>query len=56
MPVASLRIGDVVLVRSGGRIPADGRIAEGAAELDESMITGESRPVPRSVDDRVVAG
>ena len=56
VPVASLRIGDVVLVRSGGRIPADGRIAEGAAELDESMITGESRPVPRSVDDRVVAG
>jgi len=56
VPVASLRTGDVVLVRSGGRIPADGRIVDGAAELDESMISGESRPVPRSVGDAVVAG
>ncbi|MBC9003026.1 heavy metal translocating P-type ATPase [Micromonospora aurantiaca (nom. illeg.)] len=54
--VADLRVGDVVLVRSGGRVPADGRIVDGAAELDESMITGESRPVPRAVGDRVVAG
>ncbi|RZU76340.1 Cu2+-exporting ATPase [Micromonospora kangleipakensis] len=51
-----LRVGDVVLVRSGGRVPADGRIVDGSAELDESMITGESRPVPRAVGDRVVAG
>ncbi|MGN9811325.1 heavy metal translocating P-type ATPase [Micromonospora sp. BQ11] len=55
-PVADLRVGDVVLVRSGGRVPADGRIVDGGAELDESMITGESRPVPRGVGDRVVAG
>jgi P-type Cu2+ transporter len=48
--------GDVVLVRSGGRVPADGEIVEGSAELDESMITGESRPVSKSVGDRVVAG
>jgi Cu2+-exporting ATPase len=54
--VADLRIDDVVLVRSGGRVPADGRIVDGAAELDESMITGESRPVSRGVGDRVVAG
>ena len=51
-----LRTGDVVLVRSGGRVPADGEIVEGAAELDESMITGESRPVAKAVGDRVVAG
>jgi Cu2+-exporting ATPase len=56
VPVAQLRIGDTVLVRSGARVPADGRIVEGAAELDESMITGESRPVPRGTGDRVVAG
>ncbi|MFU8871677.1 heavy metal translocating P-type ATPase [Micromonospora sp. SL4-19] len=56
VPVAGLRVGDLVLVRSGGRVPADGRIVDGAAELDESMITGESRPVPRAVGDRVVAG
>ena len=56
VPLGGLQIGDVVLVRSGARVPADGRITEGAAELDESMITGESRPVPRSAGDRVVAG
>ncbi|WP_243710181.1 heavy metal translocating P-type ATPase [Micromonospora sp. KC213] len=54
--VSELRVEDVVLVRSGGRLPADGRIVDGVAELDESMITGESRPVLRSVGDRVVAG
>jgi P-type Cu2+ transporter len=51
-----LRAGDVVLVRSGGRVPADGEIVEGSAELDESMITGESKPVTKDVGDRVVAG
>jgi P-type Cu2+ transporter len=56
VPVGSLAVGDVVLVRPGGRVPADGRIVEGAAAFDESMITGESRPVTRKVGDRVVAG
>jgi Cu2+-exporting ATPase len=56
VPVAELRVGDVVLVRPGARIPADGRIVDGAAEFDESMITGESRPVLRTSGDRVVAG
>jgi len=51
-----LRAGDIVLVRSGGRVPADGEIVDGAAELDESMITGESKPVTKDVGDRVVAG
>lgn len=53
---ADLRLGDVVIVRPGGRVPADGRIVDGAADLDESMITGESRPVHRATGDRVVAG
>ncbi|GAA3349439.1 heavy metal translocating P-type ATPase [Amorphoplanes nipponensis] len=56
VPIADLRLGDVVLVRSGGRVPADGHIVDGSAEIDESMITGESRPVARAVGDRVVAG
>ncbi|MGW4946494.1 heavy metal translocating P-type ATPase [Actinoplanes sp. NPDC004185] len=56
VPVGDLRVGDTVLVRSGARVPADGRIVEGSAELDESMITGESRPVARAAGDRVVAG
>jgi P-type Cu2+ transporter len=56
VPLSALRPGDVVLVRSGARVPADGEIVEGEAELDESMITGESRPVPKGPGDRVVAG
>ena len=56
VPISALRVGDVVLVRPGARVPADGVIIDGAAELDESMITGESRPVEKSVGDRVVAG
>ena len=54
--IADLERGDVVLVRPGGRVPADGEIVDGSAALDESMITGESRPVDRGEGDRVVAG
>ncbi len=56
VPVASLAPGDVVLVRSGARVPADGTVTEGAAEFDESMITGESRTVLRRKGDPVTAG
>jgi P-type Cu2+ transporter len=56
VPVSQLQPGDVVLVRPGGRVPADGSILDGGAEFDESMITGESRPVARSRGGRVVAG
>ena len=51
-----LRSGDVVLIRPGGRVPADGVIIDGEAELDESMVTGESRPVAKGPGDRLVAG
>jgi P-type Cu2+ transporter len=54
--LAELGVGDVVLVRSGGRVPADGTIVSGSAAVDESMITGESRAVRRGAGDRVVAG
>jgi P-type Cu2+ transporter len=54
--ITDLRVGDVVLVRSGARVPADGQIADGEAELDESMITGESRPVGKGPGDKLVAG
>ena len=56
VPVGDLRPGDVVLVRPGGRVPADGQVVAGTAEVDESMVTGESRPVPKGEGDRVVAG
>jgi Cu2+-exporting ATPase len=54
--LADLAVGDLVLVRPGGRVPADGAVADGAADVDESMITGESRPVPKAPGDHVVAG
>lgn len=54
--LADLRVDDVVLVRPGARVPADGRVVDGTAEVDESMVTGESRPVSRTGGDRVVAG
>ncbi len=56
VPITVLSVGDVVLVRPGGRIPADGTIRSGVVELDESMVTGESRPVERGPGDPVVAG
>ncbi|WP_254455849.1 heavy metal translocating P-type ATPase [Paeniglutamicibacter quisquiliarum] len=54
--LSELAAGDILLVRSGARLPADGEITEGRAELDESMITGESRTVPRGPGDTVIAG
>ncbi len=54
--VDRLTPGDVVLVRSGGRVPADGEIVDGQAELDESMVSGESRPLAKGPGDAVVAG
>ncbi|WP_082479569.1 heavy metal translocating P-type ATPase [Agreia sp. Leaf283] len=53
---AELRLGDTVIVRPGGRLPADGEVIDGTADVDESMITGESVPVSRSRGDAVVAG
>ncbi|MHB1132932.1 MAG: heavy metal translocating P-type ATPase [Chloroflexota bacterium] len=52
----ALRLGDLVLVRPGAKVPADGEVVEGASTLDESMITGESRPVEKGPGDGVVAG
>jgi Cu2+-exporting ATPase len=56
VPLGALREGDVVLVRPGARVPADGTVIEGAADVDESLITGESRPVAKALGDHVVAG
>jgi Cu2+-exporting ATPase len=54
--LSDLKVGDVVLVRPGTRVPADGTIIEGAADVDESMITGESRPVSKGPGATVIAG
>jgi Cu2+-exporting ATPase len=54
--ITELRVGDIVLVRPGARVPADGIVVQGAADIDESMITGESRAVTRQPGDAVIAG
>ena len=56
IPVAQLRPGDLVLVRPGAGIPADGTVLDGASDVNESMITGESRPVSKTSGERVIAG
>ena len=54
--VAQLRLGDLLLVRPGASVPADGEVAEGESDVNEAMLTGESRPVSKRPGDRVIAG
>jgi Cu2+-exporting ATPase len=56
VPLSDLRLDDVVLVRPGSSVPADGTVQGGASAIDESMITGESRPVEKHAGDDVIAG
>jgi Cu2+-exporting ATPase len=56
IPVRELAGADVVLVRPGAKVPADGEIIEGRSELNEAIITGESKPVSKNVGDQVIAG
>jgi Cu2+-exporting ATPase len=56
VPIHELVTDDLVLVRPGARLPADGIVTEGESSVDESMITGESRPVDKAADARVIAG
>src|SRR5258707_2523220 len=56
VPLSELHVGDILLVRPGTRVPADRTVVEGAADVDESMITGESKPVPKGAGAIVVAG
>jgi Cu+-exporting ATPase len=51
-----LQLGDLMVVRPGERVPADGRVVDGASHLDESLLTGESLPVARRVNERVLGG
>jgi len=56
VPLAALRMGDIVLVRPGSRVPADGTVLEGTADVDESLITGESSAIPKAPGAAVIAG
>ncbi|MCW5642811.1 MAG: copper-translocating P-type ATPase [Rhodoferax sp.] len=56
IPIARVRVGDLVVVRPGERIPVDGTVRDGASEVDESLITGESLPVAKHAGDTVTGG
>lgn len=56
VPVAQVRVGDVVRIRPGERIPVDGRLIRGETSVDESMLTGESLPVTKGEGDRATGG
>lgn len=56
VPIADVRVGDIVLVKPGGKIPTDGVVAEGVSDVNESIATGESKPVLKSQESEVIAG
>ncbi len=56
IPSAEIMQGDIVLIRPGDKVPADGEIIEGETSIDESLVTGESLPVTKNVGDKVVGG
>src|SRR3954449_351729 len=56
MPVSSLSVGDLVMVRPGASIPVDGEVVDGESQVDESLLTGESTPVSKALGASVVAG
>ncbi|HEY6134599.1 MAG TPA: heavy metal translocating P-type ATPase [Rubrivivax sp.] len=56
LPLAQVRVGDLVVVRPGERVPVDGRVTEGSSEVDEALITGESLPVAKQVGNTVTGG
>jgi Cu2+-exporting ATPase len=51
-----LTVGDVIIIRPGGKVAADGEVIDGESDIDEAMATGESKPVPKQIGDRVIAG
>ena len=56
VPIGDVRVGDVVLVRPGEKVPVDGAVVDGASSVDESMLTGEPLPVAKAAGDTVVGG
>ena len=54
LPTAEVEVGDLLLIRPGAKVPVDGRVVGGESEIDESMVTGESLPVSKSIDSEVI--
>ncbi len=56
VPISEVEVGDRLLVKAGARVPADGEILKGSSSVDESMLTGEPLPIPKSAGEKVVGG
>lgn len=56
LPIDAVRVGDLVVIRPGERVPVDGQVEEGASQVDESLLTGESLPVDKEIGDRLTGG
>src|SRR5215217_6958728 len=54
VPTAEVKVGDLLLIRPGAKVPVDGTVREGESEVDESMVTGESLPVTKAIDSQVI--
>ena len=54
IPIEEVEVGDIILVKPGGKIPVDGEVVEGNTSVDESMLTGESIPVEKNIGDKVI--
>ena len=56
VPTASIVLGDILILEPGDKVPVDGEIIEGETAIDESLVTGESLPVSKSIGDSVIGG
>ncbi|TSC75081.1 MAG: heavy metal translocating P-type ATPase [Parcubacteria group bacterium Gr01-1014_30] len=56
VPISELKVGDIVLIKPGAKVPADGKVIEGESDLNESIVTGESKLVPKKFSEEVIAG
>src|SRR5713226_7864412 len=56
IPTSQVRVGDIIILKPGDRVPVDGRIVEGETAIDESLVTGEAIPVAKNVGDNVIGG